>query len=172
MIEAPAIAVVAIGAVATVTDWRSRRIPNAVTFGATAVALAFALATGGIDGVGKSLAGFALGLLIFLPLFLVRALGAGDVKLLAAIGAWLGPSLVGWVAVYGAIAGGALAVPWLLWRGQLRRTLANIWSLFVHWRLSGWKPHPVVTLDNPDAVRMPYALPIALGAVAALWLRS
>jgi prepilin peptidase CpaA len=172
VIEAPTIAVVAIGAAATVTDWRTRRIPNALTFGAAAVALAFALATGGVHGGLWSVAGFGLGLLIFLPLFVLRALGGGDVKLLAAIGAWLGPSLVGWVAVYGAIAGGALAVPWLVWCGRLGATLANIWSLLLHWRFSGFTPHPVVTLDNPQAVRMPYALPIALGALAALWLRS
>lgn len=171
MIEAPTIAVVALGAAATVTDWRMRRIPNPLTFGGAAVAVAFALATGGVHGGVWSLAGFGLGVLIFLPLFLLRALGAGDVKLLAAIGAWLGPSLVGWVAVYGAIAGGVLAVPWLMWRGQLRATLVNMWSLVLHWRLSGFEPHPVVTLDNPEAVRMPYALPIALGALATVWLR-
>jgi prepilin peptidase CpaA len=171
VIEAPAIAVVALGTAATVADWRTRRIPNALTFGAAAVALAFAAATGGVAGGLWSLAGFGLGLAIFLPLFALRALGGGDVKLLAAIGAWLGPSLVGWVAIYGAIAGGALAVPWLVWRGRLRDTLQNMWSLLLHWRLSGFTPHPVVTLDNPKAVRMPYALPIALGALATLWLR-
>jgi prepilin peptidase CpaA len=171
MIEAPAIAVVALGAAATVTDWRTRRIPNALTFGAAAVAVAFSVATGGLRDGLWSLAGFGVGLLIFLPLFALRALGGGDVKLLAAIGAWLGPSLVGWVAVYGAIAGGVLAIPWLVWRGLLRGTLANTWGLLLHWRHSGLKPHPVVTLDNPEAMRMPYALPIALGALATVWLR-
>jgi prepilin peptidase CpaA len=171
MIGAPTIAVVALGAAAAVIDWRTRRIPNALTFGASAVAVAFAAATGGVQGGLWSLAGFGVGLLIFFPLFALRALGAGDVKLLAAIGAWLGPSLVGWVAVYGAIAGGVLAIPWLVAGGRLGATLANIWGLLVHWRLSGFKPHPVVTLDNPEAVRMPYALPIALGALATVWLR-
>src|SRR5687768_7574306 len=171
MIEAPTIAVVALGAAAAVIDWRTRRIPNALTFGASAVAVAFAAAHGGVQGGLWSLAGFGVGLLIFFPLFALRALGAGDVKLLAAIGAWLGPSLVGWVAIYGAIAGGVLAIPWLVFRGRFGATLANMWGLLVHWRLSGFKPHPVVTLDNPEAVRMPYALPIALGALATLWLR-
>jgi prepilin peptidase CpaA len=171
VLEAPAVAVVGLGVAASVSDWRTRRIPNVLTFGATAVAIAFAAATGGASAVLWSLAGFGLGLLLFLPLFALRAMGAGDVKLLAAMGAWLGPALVGWVAVYGAIAGGILAVPLLVWRGRLRTTLANMWSVLIHWRLSGLKPHPVVTLDNPEAVRMPYALPIALGALATLWLR-
>jgi prepilin peptidase CpaA len=171
VIDASAIAVVTLGAAATVFDWRTRRIPNGLTFGAAAVAVAFGLATGGLHGGVRSVTGFILGVLILLPFFALRAMGAGDVKLLAAFGAWLGPSLVGWVAVYGAIAGGVVAVPMLMWRGRMRATLVNMWSLLLHWRLSGFKPHPVLTLDNPEAVRMPYALPIALGALATLWLR-
>jgi prepilin peptidase CpaA len=112
-----------------------------------------------------------VGLLLFVPLFALRARGGGDVKLLAAFGAWLGPVLVFWVAVYGAIAGGVLALLLVLWRRRLRATIANMWDIVTHWRLSGLKPHPVVTLDNPGAVRMPGALSIALGALATLWLR-
>src|SRR4029453_3436990 len=74
------IAVLALGAVAAVTDTALRRIPNALTFGAAGVALAFAAATGGVHAVGWSAAGWLVGLLIFLPLFALRAMGGGDVK--------------------------------------------------------------------------------------------
>jgi prepilin peptidase CpaA len=171
VIDAPAIAVLALGAVAAVVDVSTRKVPNALTFGAAAVGLAFGLATNGLAGLGWSLAGWAVGVLLFLPLFAVRAMGGGDVKLLAAMGAWLGPALVVWVAVYGAIAGGVIAIPLLLIRRRLRSTVVNAWGLLAHWRTSGLEPHPVVTLENPEAVRMPYALPIALGALATLWLR-
>lgn len=171
MIDAPSIAVIALGIAASAIDWTTRRIPNALTFGAAAAGLAFAAATGGIDAFLWSGAGLAVGLVLFLPLFALRAMGGGDVKLLAAFGAWLGPALVCWVAVYGAIAGGLLAVPLIAWRGRLRATMVNLWGLVTHWRVAGLKPHPVVTLDNPAAVRMPYALPISLGALATLWLR-
>ena len=171
MIDAPSIAVIGLGAAATATDVATRRIPNALTFGAAAVALAFAGATGGLPAIGWSLGGWVVGLLLFLPLFALRAMGGGDVKLLAAFGAWLGPALVCWTAVYGAILGGLLAVPLLLWRRRLGSTVVNLWGMLTFWRLAGLKPHPVVTLDNPGAVRMPYALPIALGALATLWLR-
>ena len=171
MIEAPSIAVLTLGVVASAADAATRRIPNALTIGAAAVALAFAAATGGVSGLGWSVAGWIVGVLLFLPLFALRARGGGDVKLLAAFGAWLGPALVLWVAVYGAIAGGVLALLLVLWRGRLRATIANMWDIVTHWRLSGLKPHPVVTLDNPGAVRMPGALSIALGALATLWLR-
>jgi prepilin peptidase CpaA len=171
MIEAPAIAVIALGAAAAAMDMATRRIPNALTLGAAFVAIAFAAVTSGASGIGWGLAGWAVGVLLFLPLFALRAMGGGDVKLLAAFGAWLGPSLVFWVAVYGAIAGGLLAVPLLIWRGQLGTTIVNAAGIVSHWRRAGLKPHPEATLDNPEAVRMPYALPLALGALATLWLR-
>lgn len=171
MIDSPSIAVMVLGAAAAATDVRTRRIPNALTLGAAVVGIAFGGAANGGYGLGWSVAGWVVGLLLFLPLFALRAMGGGDVKLLAAFGAWLGPALVCWVAVYGAIAGGGLALLLVLWRGRLAATLAGMRAIVIHWRLSGLKPHPVVTLDNPEAVRMPYALPIALGALATLWLR-
>jgi prepilin peptidase CpaA len=171
VIDASSIAVLGLGTAATLFDWSTRRVPNVLTFGAAVAGIAFAAATGGLSGFGWSVAGWAVGLALFLPLFALRAMGGGDVKLLGAIGAWLGPALVCWVAVYGAIAGGVVALPLLIWRKRLRATLVNVWGLMAHWRTSGLEPHPVVTLDNPEAVRMPYALPIALGALATLWLR-
>jgi prepilin peptidase CpaA len=171
VIDAPSLAVIALGVAATAADSATRRIPNALTFGAAAVALAFSAATAGATGLAWSVAGWAVGVLLFLPLFVLRAMGGGDVKLLAAFGAWLGPSLVVWVAIYGAIAGGALAIPWLLLRGRLGETLASTWSIIAYWRVAGLKPHPVATLENPRSVRMPYALPVAVGALATLWLR-
>jgi prepilin peptidase CpaA len=171
VIDATSLAVLGLGIAATIVDASTRRIPNALTFGAAAVALAFSTATSGMSGLGWSAAGWAVGVLLFLPLFVLRAMGGGDVKLLAAFGAWLGPALVCWVAVYGAIAGGVLAVPWLLVRGRLGETLASTWSIVAYWRAVGLKPHPVATLENPRSVRMPYALPVALGALATLWLR-
>jgi prepilin peptidase CpaA len=171
VIEAPSIAVLGLGALAAAADAMTRRVPNGLTFGAAAVGVAFAAATGGVQGLVWSVAGWIVGLLLFLPLFALRAMGGGDVKLLAAFGAWLGPALVFWVAVYGAIAGGVLGLLLVLWRRRLRATIANMWGIVTHWRQAGLKPHPVVTLDNPGAVRMPYALPVALGALATLWLR-
>ena len=164
-------AVIALGFAATAIDLRTRRIPNALTLGAAAAAVVCLGVVGGWRAMVWSAAGWTVGLLIFLPLFLLRGLGAGDVKLLAAFGAWLGPSGAWWVAVYGAIAGGVIAVPWLLMRGALTRTLGNIWALLVFWRLVGPRAHPGLTLDSPHAMRLPYALPLALGALATLWWR-
>ena len=79
----PVAAVVLVGCVASAFDLATRRIPNALTFGASAAAVAFHLLTGGLSGAGSSLAGLAVGLLVFFPIFALGGLGAGDVKLLA-----------------------------------------------------------------------------------------
>lgn len=175
--EAVALAVMATGVGASIWDLRTRRIPNALTLGSAAAAVAFhVLAAGGsrsgLAAGGWSGSGWLVGLLLFLPIFALRGLGAGDVKLLAAFGAWLGPLAVCWVAVYGAIAGGVLAIPLLIARRAVRRTAGNLWGLFAFWRAAGLRPHPGVSLDTPGAIRMPYALPIAIGAVFTLWWRT
>ena len=93
-----------------VTDLRTRRIPNVLTFSAAAAAVVFHGVTAGLTGVGHSLSGLAVGLVIFLPLFALRGLGGGDVKLLAALGAWMGPGATVWMALWAAIAGGPLGL--------------------------------------------------------------
>ena len=154
---------------AAIEDLRSRRIPNWLTFSLVLSSIAQSFMSGHLVSPSMSLLGFAVGFGIPLILFLIGALGGGDVKLLAAFGAWLGPGTVCWAAIYGAIAGGLLAIPWLLVRGRLKQTLANVWGLLGFWRLAGIKPHPGLTLDTPGAIRMPYALPVSIGALIALW---
>ena len=73
------------------TDIRTRRIPNVLTFGATIAALVFHGSTAGTSGLATSVGGWMVGAALFLPVFALRGMGAGDVKLLAAVGAWLGP---------------------------------------------------------------------------------
>src|SRR5689334_21003109 len=95
---------------ACVTDVQQRRIPNALTFGSAAVALLFhALAPGG-HGFPSAATGWLAGAaMMFFP-FALGGLGAGDVKLMAALGCWLGPLSAVWIAAYAAIAGGVLAL--------------------------------------------------------------
>ena len=76
---------------ACITDLRARRIPNVLTFGATIGALVFHLVVAGVGGLAESAGGWMLGAALFFPMFALRGMGAGDVKLLAAVGAWLGP---------------------------------------------------------------------------------
>jgi prepilin peptidase CpaA len=165
------LAVMLIGACACLTDWHSRKIPNALTFGAALAAFVVFGAVLGFEGLLTSVAGWVVGCLLFLPWFLLRGMGAGDVKLLAALGAWVGPAQVVWVALYAAVAGGILAVGVALYTGYLRTMVRNVWNLLMFWRVLGVQPHPELTLATASGPRLPYAFPITAGAVAALWLR-
>ena len=165
------LAAVAIAIAGSVTDLRTRKIPNALTFGAAAGGFAFFLLTKGWAGLGWSAGGWLLGGLLFLPMFALRGMGGGDVKLLAALGAWLGPSRVIWLALYTAIAGGVFALIVALSRGYARQAFANVGSLLMFWRVAGLQPHPALTIDSATAVRLPYAIPIAAGLAVTLWLR-
>jgi prepilin peptidase CpaA len=165
------VAALVVGGCACVTDWYSRRVPNVLTFGAALAAFVVFGAGGGVGGLFWSLAGWLVGCLLFLPWFLLRGMGGGDVKLLAALGAWMGPGLIVWVALYGAVAGGVLAVAVALYQGYLRSMVRNVWNLLMFWRMAGIQPHPELTLASAASPRLPYAFPIMAGAVAALWLR-
>jgi prepilin peptidase CpaA len=167
----PTVAVLGIGAAACVTDLRSRRIPNVLTFGASAAAVVFFGVENGWAGFGWSLAGWAVGCALFLPWFLLGGMGAGDVKLLAALGAWVGPATAIWFALYAGIAGGVFAVFVALYKGYLGNMLRNVWGLLMFWRVMGVQPHPELTLRTGKGPRLPYAFPITAGAVVGLWLR-
>jgi prepilin peptidase CpaA len=162
--------VVAVALGASVIDLRSARIPNRLTYGAAAAALIYHGATGGWAALGTACLGSAVGVLLFFPLFALGGLGAGDVKLLGAIGAWLGPFDVFWVALYTSIAGGVMAIAVALAKGYLRQAVQNLRLLFTHWRVMGIRPLDELSLKNERAPRLAYALPIAVGVMVTLWL--
>jgi prepilin peptidase CpaA len=170
MVVAHAVAV-AVALAGCIADLRTRRVPNALTFGAALAAAAYFLVTGGIAGLGQAVGGWAVGLLLFLPLFALGGLGGGDVKLLAALGAWMGPTAALWVGLWAAVAGGPLALIVAVSAGYLRKAFSNVWSLLLFWRISGLRPHPTLNLSNAGAPRLPYAVPIAVGLLVTLWTR-
>ena len=163
--------VIAVATLACVTDLWSRRIPNVLTFGAAATAWTYHLLTAGWYGFVLSLAGCLVGALVFIVPFALRGLGGGDVKLMAALGAWLGPVAVIWLAVYAAIAGGIMALALALAHGYLQTALRNVWLLLCHWRVAGLAALPELTLERSGAPKLAYAIPIFCGTVVTLWLR-
>ena len=158
-------------ALACVTDLRARRIPNVLTFSAAAGAVLFHLVTGGWQAAGWSIVGLFVGALLFLPMFALRGMGAGDVKLLAAVGAWLGPGQVAMAALATSLVGGVMAVVVALAYGYLRKALTNIYLLLAHWRVMGVSPLPAITLEQASGPRLAYAFPIAIGTVVTLCLK-
>lgn len=156
---------------ACIWDLRTRRIPNVLTFSSAACALLFHLVTGGWPAAAWSLGGYVLGAVLFFPMFALRGMGAGDVKLLAAVGAWVGPGQVAVAALATSIAGGVLGLAVALGYGYLRTAFSNLGMLLTHWRVAGVRPLPAVTLQSATGPRLAYAVPIAIGTVVTLWLR-
>lgn len=160
---------VVIGLGACVTDVTTRRVPNALT--GTAIVcglLAHTVLPGGF-GPAAAVLGFAAGLAVFFPFFALGGMGGGDVKLLAALGTWLGWQPVLWTALYGAVAGGVLALIVALSRAYLRQAFSNIGGLFQFWWVQGVKPMPGLTLEHGRGPRLPYAIPVFAGLVTMLW---
>jgi prepilin peptidase CpaA len=160
-----------VGLIACVTDVRSRRIPNVLTFGAAAAAVVYQTVVGGANGLLDALGGWAVGVVMFLPFFWLRGMGAGDVKLLAALGAWLGPREAFWLAIHASLAGGVMAVALGACTGYLGTALRNVWALLQYWYLVGPRPMAGMTLERSEAPRLAYAVPIFAGTVVTVWLR-
>jgi prepilin peptidase CpaA len=160
---------VVIGVIASVWDLRTGRIPNALTFGGAAAAIATHLVMGGPGEAAWSVAGWMVGCAVFFPVFLLGGMGAGDVKLLAAMGAWVGPIGALPVAFCTAIAGGFMAIFVAFLHGYLRQALLNIWVLLCHWRVGGVRPVDQMTLATGTGPRLAYALPITAGSLVAWW---
>jgi prepilin peptidase CpaA len=168
----PAQIAVVVAATACVYDLRTRRIPNALTFGAALIALLFHALTGGPSALAMAGGGWLLGIGLFVPFFMLGGLGAGDVKLLGAIGAWLGPASVLRVGLYSALAGGVFAVVVALQTGYLRQALHNLKFLATCWLTVGFKPVEGLTLDQQKTPRLAYAVPMLTGLLVTLWLQS
>jgi prepilin peptidase CpaA len=160
-----------VGFSACITDVRSRRIPNILTFGAAAAAIVFHTSTSQSAGLLKSVEGWFVGAAIFILPFALGGLGAGDVKLLAALGAWVGPSDALWIALYAGVAGGILALVVAGSKGYLGQALSNIWLLLSHWRATGIRPLHEISLEGSRGPRLAYAIPIFAGLLVNGWLR-
>lgn len=160
-------------------DVRSRRIPNQLVLVGLVLAFALQLALPAGDGlfvapfgsIGLlwSLAGFGTGLALLLPMYALRALGAGDVKLLAMIGAFVGPGAVIGIAACTLLAGGVLALVVSMYLGSLKRMLGNSMHLVTH-SVFGALNGQSAAIEAPavPSGKLPYAIAIAAGAAPYL----
>jgi prepilin peptidase CpaA len=151
-------------------DFRERRVPNWLSLSGVLLGLALNGVTDGADGVKNALLGAGLALLIYVPLWLLHAMGAGDAKLMAAIGAIVGPR--NWFAIFfvTAILGGIVAVVAVLLKGRSRQTLGNIYQILtalMH-RTAPYKVDPHLDVHSSQAFRMPHAVLIAFSALLFL----
>lgn len=163
---------VLVAAAAAWYDLEERRVPNALTVGGLGLALVLG-ALDGWGGLGAAAAGGGIAFAVALPVFLAGGLGGGDVKLLAAVGAFLGPAELPVALATIALIGGVMAVVEMIRHGAVRRTLVNLWLIvrglgretFGRWKSRGEREP--LTVDAAGAITVPYAVAIAAGAVLA-----
>lgn len=165
-------ALIAVVLTAAVFDVRYRRIPNWLSVSGAALGLGLNAIVGrGLPGVVFSLKGMLLSFSIYFVLYALHAMGAGDVKLMAAVG-----SLVGWqdwlgIFLISAILGGILALIVVAWHGRVRRTLGNVG--FILSQMARLRPaylaREELDVRSPQAVSLPHG---AVIAVATLFFLS
>jgi prepilin peptidase CpaA len=154
-------------------DGRTRRIPNRLTVTGFSSGLALHALLNGWKGAVISLEGTLLALAILLPLVLLRALGAGDWKLMGALGSMLGPWMLVFALLASIFVAGFMAVLLVFQTGRVRETARNIGDLVKGFFVFGLRAHPEISLDNPDALKLPFGVAAAFGTlicfVAAHW---
>jgi prepilin peptidase CpaA len=154
-------------------DLRTHKIPNLLNLAGVVAGFAAGFALDGPAGLRRAGLGFALGFAVYFALYLLRAMGAGDVKLMAAVGSIAGPGNWFVVFVYTSVLGGLLALALVIAKGRLSKTLWNIRLILadlVHLRAPA--RNPGLDVRSEESVKLAHAAPIALGSLAFLYLSN
>jgi prepilin peptidase CpaA len=158
-----------------VTDVHSARIPNRLTYTALPAALLLRTVLLGLSGLKSGAIGMVAAGGLFLLLYVLGAMGGGDMKLMAAVGAWVGSKQVMTLILAAALAGGVLAIGRIIFRNMLGETLRNTMRLIYYRFTSGLQPHPELNVQSPGSQRVPFGVAIAVGALScagnAIWWR-
>jgi prepilin peptidase CpaA len=152
---------------AAVIDGLKLKVPNWLTFHFVLGGWAFWTWYSGGIGLVRSLEGAGLGLVLLLPLYAIGGMGAGDVKLLAGVGAWIGPILTLGAFVASAVVGGVMAVVMVAWTGQYARHWAMFQTIGTE-ILSIRNPAKLAEIAagrKPTMLLLPYGIPIAIGSI-------
>ena len=156
--------------IAAVFDVRFRRVPNWLALSGIVLGFVLNMFLFGSTGALAALLGGGLAMLIYFPLFVVRGMGAGDVKLMMAIGFIVGPA--NWLAIFfiTAILGGAFALLLVVRSGMLMQTISNV--AFILSRLirlqAPYRERPDLDIGSPKALTLPHGATIAVGCLAFL----
>ncbi len=154
--------------VAAYIDGKQLRVPNWITFPMVFSGLAFCAWTGGWSGLGDGLLGMVVGLVCLLPLYSVGGMGAGDVKLMAGIGAWLGASVTFYAFCVSTVVGAVMAVLMVAYRKSFQKHCVNLLVILNEW-MTVKDPRELSRLAaerKPTMFLLPYGIPICIGSIA------
>ncbi len=146
-------------------DIKTRKIPNYLTLGTAVAGLAFNLVGRGLPGLAEGILGMLLGFAFLIPIYLLGGMGAGDVKALAALGAWLGPKLTVFFFCYMGIAGGVLALGYMIFKGLLWEKIKAGWVVLINFILC--RPYGGAKMAPPSELSqgIPYGVAFAVGMI-------
>lgn len=147
-------------------DLRTRKIPNWLTVSGFLLGIGASSVLGGWRGTVASLEGAGLALALLLPVVLMRGLGAGDWKLMGALGALMGWRAMLFLLIMSIIASGCMAVVQMIAMRRAKQTILNTFALAKGLVTFGLRTAPGITLDNPTLVKLPFG--VAVGAATLL----
>ena len=153
-------------------DFKQHRIPNFLTYGMMFVGLSMQSWFLGVDGLLTAFYGLGTGLLILIPFFLGGGMGAGDIKLMAALGTILGPMDILLTAGVTLIAGSVLGLLLLIVRRGSKSYFSRYFLIIKHLCHTGKLMYFPPAQDEAASLRFPYAVAIATGCVVTLWWTS
>ena len=154
--------------VAAYIDGKQLRVPNWLTYPLVLSGLVFNTWVNGFSGLGDALLGTAVGLLCLLPLYAVGGMGAGDVKLMAGLGAWLGAVVTFYAFCVSTVVGAVMAVAMVLYKRKFKHHYANFLMIFVEW-MQVRDPRELSKMAaerKPSMLLLPYGIPICIGSIA------
>ena len=153
--------------VAAIIDGKQLRVPNWITYPMVLSGIVFNVFANGWSGLGFGLLGMVVGLATLLPLYAVGGMGAGDVKLMAGMGAWLG----GWVTLYAfcvtTIVGAAIALLMVCYKRNFQKHYINFLVITSEWlEIRNPKELSRIAAERkPTMFLLPYGIPICIGSI-------
>ncbi len=159
---------IALGLISGWIDWRTRRLPNWLTVSGFVSGIMVNTVLFGWAGTKVALIGAGIALGILLPVVLLHGLGAGDWKLMGALGAIVGKQEILNLLLATILIGGVIAVVQMIRQKRVLTTLRNMWELVRGFFIFGLKPNPEFSLDNAGASTLPFGV-AAAAATLLCW---
>lgn len=153
--------------VAAWIDGKQLRVPNWLTYSMVFSGIAYNCYTAGWSGLGLAMLGLAVGLATLMPLYAVGGMGAGDVKLMAGIGAWLGWEVTLYAFVWTVVVGAVMSICMVLYKRAFAKHYANFLMIFTEWMTikDPRELSKIAAERKPTMYLLPYGIPICIGTI-------